>query len=100
MIWGTYKLILLWDFDLSEDAALLIRPKMIDGSNRKGIMTLNLDLELSLVYIQSVHFLKRHHIPIFQSMPSFFHHRHQTVRRDGRDHTRNRVLPILIHNHK
>jgi hypothetical protein len=33
-------------------------------------------------------------------MPSLLHHRHQPIRRNGRNHPRNRVLPILIHDHE
>jgi hypothetical protein len=61
---GAYKLVFLGDFGLGKDAALPVRPKVIDGSNGIGIMSLYLNLELSLIHIQPINFLKRHHIPI------------------------------------
>lgn len=85
---------------MGKDAALPVRPKVIDGSNRIGIMSLNLNLELSLVHIQPINLLKRNYIPILQPMPSLLHHRDQPIRRNRRNHPRNRVLPILIHDHE
>lgn len=85
---------------MGKDAALPVGPKMFDGSNGIGIMSLDLDLELSLIHIQPIDLLKGNYITILQSVSSLFHHRDQPIRRNRRNHPRNRVLPILIHDHE
>jgi|SRR5271170_1268797 len=97
---STYKFILLWNFDLSEDTALDVTPQMFDTANAEGVCRFDLNFELCFIDIQPHHFFKSDDVTVLKTMPSFFHHGNKSIWGDGGDHPRDWVFSVLIDHHE
>lgn len=96
----TYKLILLRDFDLSEDTPLDVIAQIFDITNTEGVGRFDLNLELCFIDIQARHFFKSDDVTILKTMPSFLHHGDKSIWCDGGDHPRDWVFSVLIDDHE